>query len=439
LHDIASAGILASVELWQATGMERYESKSAEMAKIIIESQQRKRPEWDIPLTGFFYTGPEKDHVLHYCHRGREQAPVVALTKLCEAFPDHPDWMKWYSAVALHSQYLKEIAHFTDPYGVLPSSIYTDKEYLQVPETRQESFRKQVLNGIPLGKGHYLRLFPVWMDYRGHFGTILPQAQALVNAARLRGDIESSYLAHNQLEWIVGRNPFSQSTMYGEGYDFPPLYTPSSGDIVGGLPVGIQTRGDNDIPYWPVQSTWTYKEIWVHPVTQWIWLMSDLEGPPIIEGKADKTVEFGNTASGQLTIATPDASGKFRIMLPEGKYLVKSNGFEQTSTFLPSEIYNIDLQQTGTINFEVSKSDSGKDEVIISAIIKGNGVHQLTLRTDNLAVKRISGKINLKPGEKITCRWKCRIISPDESWVAVVVPDNEIKNRKEIMGSAWEK
>ena len=103
---------------------------------------------------------------------------------------------------------------------------------------RRESFRNQVLNGIPLGEGHYLRLFPVWMDYRGHFGTILPQAQALMNAAHLRGDLESAALAQRQVEWIIGRNPFSQSTMYGEGYDFPPLYAPFPGNIVGALPGG---------------------------------------------------------------------------------------------------------------------------------------------------------------------------------------------------------
>ena len=32
---------------------------------------------WDVPLLGFFYTGPGKDRILHYCHRGREQAPIL--------------------------------------------------------------------------------------------------------------------------------------------------------------------------------------------------------------------------------------------------------------------------------------------------------------------------------------------------------------------------
>jgi hypothetical protein len=379
LHEIASAGILASVELWKATGDRKYSDKAAEIAQIIIDSQQRKRPDWEMPLTGFFYTGPAKDHILHYCHNGREQEPVVALTILCEAFPDHPDWMKWYSAVVLHSEYMKTISGYTEPYDVMPSSVYTDQEYLEVPESRRESFRRQVLNGIPLGKGHYLRLFPVWMDYRGHFGTILPQSQSLYNAARLRNDPELADLAIHQLEWVVGRNPFSQSTMYGEGYDFPPLYTPSSGDIVGALPVGIQTRADSDVPYWPVQSTWTYKEVWTHPVGQWIGIMSNVE-----------------------ELATGPG--------------------------------NPDMKD---YTYEVSKASSGKNGVVISIRIQGTGNHQFSVRTSNLTVKSPVKQINLKPGKAVILKWYGKIDNADESWVGVIVPDNDLTNRKELTGSLW--
>ena len=216
-HETAAVGVLASVDLWQATGNRRYADKAVELAETILASQQRKRPGWDIPLLGFFYTGPKKDRVLHYCHRGREQAPILALTRLCDSFPNHADWMKWYSAVVLYSQYLKSVAKYTEPYGVMPASIYQADEYRSVPESRRESFRKQVLNGIPLGEGHYLRLFPVWMDYRGHFGTILPQAQALMAAAHLRGDLEAVTLAQHQAEWIIGRNPFRRARCMARG------------------------------------------------------------------------------------------------------------------------------------------------------------------------------------------------------------------------------
>jgi hypothetical protein len=390
LHEVASAGILASVELWKATGNGTYADKAAELAKIIIESQQRKRPEMDATLTGFFYTGPAKKNILHYCHNGREQEPILALAKLCEAFPDHPDYMKWYSAVVLHSQYLKSISRYTEPYGVMPSSIYRDNDYLQVPESRRESFRRQVLNGIPLGNGYFLRIFPVWMDYRGHFGTILPQAQSLAIAARLRGDPESAKIAVRQMEWIAGRNPFSQCTMYGEGYDFPPLYTPSSGDIVGALPVGIQTRADSDVPYWPVQNTWTYKEVWVHPVSQWIELMRYIMEPAVVEGKADRTS-------------------------------------------------NKDLWSDNPVNFEVSKVTSGKGKIKITARIQGNGSHKFTIRTSNLTIDGPARQVNLKSGGKVTLEWQGKTDSVDEPWIAVIVPDNDLTNHKELTGAAWEK
>ena len=439
IHELASAGILASVELWRATGEARYEAKATELATIILESQQRKLPDWDIPITGFFYTSPTKEHILHYCHRGHEQEPIIALSRLCEAFPDHPDWMKWYSAVTLHSEYLKTIAKYTEPYGVLPASIYTDKEYLQVPASRQESFRKQVLNGIPLGKGHYLRLFPVWMDYRGHFGTILPKALSLNYAARLRGDFESAKLAQHQLEWVVGRNPFSQSTMYGEGYDFSPLYTPSSGDIVGALPVGIQTCGDSDVPYWPVQSTWTYKEVWTHPVTQWIWLMCDLEGPALIKGKAENNVEFKNLTTEQITVIEPDTQGMFSASLPEGKYIVKNGDVEQAVSLLPSQSYQMDLRRKEAFSFEVAKQSSAKGIVTITLKVQGNGSHQFTVRSNNLIIKDSTKKTILQSGVKVTLKWQGKISATDEPWVAVVVPDNDFANKKELTGSVWEK
>src|ERR1022692_3595956 len=211
VHEIASEGVLASVQLWRATGNQRYADKAVELARVILDSQERKRPAWTTPMLGFFYTSPAKDRILHYVHRGRENAPILALTQLCDALPNHPDWMKWYFAVTLHSEYLKRMAKNTEPYGVLPASIYKDDEYKDAPETRQESFRKQGLNGVPLGYGYYLRLLAVWMDYRGEFGTILPQTEALGLASHLRGDLESEQLAQEQLEWVIGRNPFSQS------------------------------------------------------------------------------------------------------------------------------------------------------------------------------------------------------------------------------------
>jgi hypothetical protein len=437
--ELPSQAILSSVAMWKATGDKKYAALATTLAPVIINAQQRNRPNWDTPLTGFFYTSTAKDRILHYCHRGREQAPTMALTALCDAFPDNPDWIKWYSSVTLYSEYLKTMAKYTAPYNMMPASVYVDTEYRHVPESRQESFRKQVLKGVALGKGHYLRLFPVWMDYRGNFGTILPQAQALANAAHLRGDLASAQLAGRQLEWIIGRNPFAQSTMYGEGYDFTPLYTPSSGDMVGGLPVGIQTKGEDDAPYWPVQSMWTYKEIWGHPVTNWIWLLKDIEGPAMVEGRAIGPVLFKEVKSKTLITVSPDKAGYFKTTVPEGKYIVISSGKEQAQTFLPGGSYHIECRGNFLLSYEISQKVSANGEVTIRLTAQGNGPHHFNIRTDNLTLASESKEFNLKAGNTLSFEWTCRITSPDTPWVAVIVPDNNLSQRKEIRGAVWEK
>jgi hypothetical protein len=434
-----SVGVLASVDLWQVTRNQRFADKAIELAKIILACQERTRPNWDVPLYGFFYAGPRKDRILHYCHRGREQAPILALTRLCDAFPNDPHWMSWYSAVALYSQYLKDKAKYTQPYGVMPASIYQADEHRTVPESRRESFRNQVLKGIPLGQDHFLRLFPVWMDYRGHFGTVLPQAQALMNAAQLRGDLESVTLAQHQAEWIVGRNPFSQSTMYGEGYDFAPLYAPFPGDVVGALPVGVQTREDNDIPYWPVQSTWTYKEVWVHPVAGWIWLMRDLAGPALVEGHANSPVDFIPVGSGPADVIRVNATnGQFRTFLPQGQYTVQCLGQRSEAAFLPTGTYHLDLRPGRAFDYEISKIASTANAVRISLKAHGEGIHRFSIRTDNLLIQDTQKELGLKKGSEARLEWSGKIHSLDSPWVAVVTADENPTNRKELMGAVWE-
>jgi hypothetical protein len=484
--ETGAEGILASVDLYKATGDKKYELTATTLARPILAAQQRKRTNWDIPLTGFFYADTGKTRLLHFVHRGRQQAHILALTELCQTFPDHPEWMKWYSAVALYADYVKTVAAYTEPYNLLPASIYSDTEYLKTPESRRESFRQQVLNGVPLGKGNYLRLFPVWMDYRGNFGTILPEAQALANAAWLRNDLSASQLATHQLEWIIGRNPFAQSAMWGEGYDFTPLYSPSSGDIVGALPVGIQTREANDVPYWPIQSTWTYKEVWGHPTGRWIWLMRNLYGPSLVQGQAAATVVFREKTTGQEILAEPDpATNRFSIMIPEGDYTVSSPGDRSISsssprgqstlspsadrspfppnsaaldrTFLPGATYFIDLRPGKSVNFTLSSSIGTNGDLTIKLTATGSGTHHFSIRTDNLAFtgkSRATGTSNsspgtpnssngpdkqltLLPGQPATIEWRASVTSADTPWVIVVFPDDDCPQRQELTGAAW--
>ncbi len=380
--ELAGIGILASLELFKATDKQVYADKAIELAKVILASQQKNFVGDRFPLSGFFYTGPDRDTLFHQFHRGNDQAPMVALTKLAEAFPYHGDWIKWYAAVANYSEYQKRSARTTEPYGVLPSYVYHDKEHLERPEKgalhgeTREAFRAQVLEGMPMGNGYYLRKFPVWFARQGNFGILLSQAKALASAARLRRDKPAQDLAQKQAQWIVGRNPFVQSTMYGEGYDWAQQYSVSSGDFVGSLPVGMQSRGVRDIPYWPSQNTYVYKEVWVHPSARWLWLMEDLMDPTVADVQPARMLDYSV------------------------KSITRANG-------------------TVTITLRAS----------------GSGAHTFILRSDNLAVTRPSRTITLRAGRPATITWTARIVAAHAPWVGVVVPDRDVSNRRETIGS----
>ena len=289
--ELAGIGVTASLELYRATAKREYAEKAAELARVIVASQQTRRVGSRFPLAGFFYTGPDRDTLFHQFHRGNDQAPVVALAQLVETLPQHPERMSWHAALARYAEYQKASAAATAPYGVLPAYVYRlGDEQLEVPDSgalhgaTREAYRAQVLAGLAMGEDWYLRAFPVWFARRGNYGVLLSQAKALSAAARLLGDSAALDLAHRQAQWVVGRNPFAQSTLYGEGYGWAQQYSVSSGDFVGSLPVGMQSRGVTDLPHWPTQNMYVYKEVWLHSASRWLWLMADLLGAPAAVG-----------------------------------------------------------------------------------------------------------------------------------------------------------
>jgi hypothetical protein len=444
--ELAGIGILASLELHAATGNEQYASKAFELAQVIVAAQQKRYVGSVFPLAGFFYTGPDRQTIFHQFHRGNDQAPIVALARLVEAFPDHPDWMKWYAAVALYSEYQKTSARTTEPYGVLPAYVYRDTDYLEVPDqgalhmATRESFREQVQQGMPMGDGYYLRAFPVWFARRGNYGVLLAQAKALSAAAHVRRDWSAAELAQRQAQWVVGRNPFVQSTMYGEGYDWAQQYSVSSGDFVGALPVGMQSRGTTDLPYWPSQNMYVYKEVWVHPASRWLWLMQDIAGRALIVGRlrpdVAHTVELAETGTDRTVRIAADTSGTFRSFIAAGNYTIRSEFQQASVTALPGGTYHVDLRPGRALDFTLTSSTSVDGDVTIVLTARGAGTHRFTLRADNLAVTEPQKTLTLRPGQAATVQWKGRMQVTDAPWVAVAVPDGDVVQRREVVGSS---
>ena len=444
--ELASVGILASLELYRATGNRRYAEKAQELAKAVVGSQQQSFVGTEYPLAGFFFTSPDKADIFHQFHRGNDQAPIVAMSRLCQAFPNHPDWMRWYAVVALYSEYQKASVAATEPYAVLPAYVYRESDYLRIVEgdryqSNRELYREQVLQGLPMGDGYFLRAFPVWFQRRGNYGVLLSQAKGLSEAAHLRGDWAAADLAQRQLQWVVGRNPFAQSTMWGEGYDFAQQYSVSSGDIVGSLPVGVMTRGNRDLPYWPSQNTYVYKEVWVHSSARWFWLMRDLSGPALVEGRvppgSGNTVTFEHELSGETYSVDSDfARGSFRSFLPEGRYRVRWSGHQTEIALLPGGTHTIDFRPGHFVHFKLQAEPSGNEEIRLQLTAEGVGRHRFTVRTHNLVPAQSAQEVDLAAGEVVGLTWTSRIESATAPWVAVVIPDGDVSRRRELYGSA---
>ena len=194
-----SFGAIASVDLFRATGDQQYADEAVTLGNLILQSQERKLQPWTVPLTGFFYTGPDRKNLFHRFHIGEEEQPIVALAHLCEALPDNPNWIEWYSAIVLHSRYYQQATAALDaPYNVLPAAVYAESEVRLIPEAEKwrplraadrDSYLEQVRSGVPLGEGYYLRRFPVWFNFRGNSSVLLSEAKALSVAAKIRNDI----------------------------------------------------------------------------------------------------------------------------------------------------------------------------------------------------------------------------------------------------------
>lgn len=93
-------------------------------------------------------------------------------------------------------------------------------------------------------------------------------------AARILGnhlrDGELKDIAMSQIYFILGNNPMGQSLIYGEGYRYPDMYSALLGETAGEIPVGIETDGNRDEPFFPFACNATYKEVWTSPAARFL-------------------------------------------------------------------------------------------------------------------------------------------------------------------------
>ncbi|MCD8080056.1 MAG: glycoside hydrolase family 9 protein [Bacteroides sp.] len=272
--------------LYKLTGDPEYARIATEYIRYPLDCQRKEPLNEESDMCGFFYRDKTRRSIVHYIHQSREQVFMQAMTLLCETQPGHPDYPQWRESIRLYGGYLKKLMPYTAPYGMIASGVYHAEEYkdstgfyrlhLFAPDNAEELYTEQVRKGVQLDQSHYLKRFPVWFSiFNGNTAIHLSTGKAAALCGHFLGDKELLDIGLERLYWTVGKNPFGQSLIYGEGYNYPQLNNFSSGEITGAIPVGIRTLGNEDIPYWPQTNNACYKEVWVTSTGKWLSLIAE--------------------------------------------------------------------------------------------------------------------------------------------------------------------
>ena len=256
----AAWGAVASAALYKHFGEDIYRDAALHFGDLLLRCQEQDSVD-GMSIRGYFYSSSRRERLLHSSHAAFFEAPMLAFSVLSEVFPEQS--VPWKEAARLFVDgYLKPGSELAAPYDLLPAGVYTREQTREQP-------------GTPVSDHYVMRTFPVWEQHVIHGATHLhlSQAWALALAAALLEDPEAMDLVQSQLEWTLGRNPFSSSLMYGVGYNYAPLFVYTTRHLAGAIPVGIDCFHD-DQPFWDGSAHATSHEIWIEPESRFLGTLS---------------------------------------------------------------------------------------------------------------------------------------------------------------------
>lgn len=375
----ASWGAISSILLFQMTGDVKYKEHAFQFGNLLLQCQEQIFQD-GISITGYFFTNTTRTKIIHNNHGAFDEAPMLALKELCMAFPAAENWIDWYSGAVIYSEFfMKRGSEIAAPYYLVPNSVFRKSDILADPDPYRRKYSLiQYNDGTTLSDEYALRTFPIWNGELFHGGTSthLSTTWALAEASLLRNDQEGMQLVGKQLQWILGRNPFSQSLMYGVGYNFAPQFAYCTRNVVGSLAVGMDCM-HNDEPYWSASNYATSKEMWIAPVNRFV----------------------GTVAA-----------------------------------YSECEVHS-KKEKANEIQIEVLKQQPIHNTQKALITIEGTGKYSLNFKSYNASTSIKQRTVKLIKGKEEIIELDITIMDKDKPYVVVVSVDNDIKVRKEIVGS----
>jgi Glycosyl hydrolase family 9/Cellulase N-terminal ig-like domain len=456
-RDEIAYGTTAAVELYLATGSQEYAAQAQRLGGLLLEMQEQRFVD-GIPITGYYYDDATRARIVHNTHFCFEEAPSMALRALCDAFPGHADWAQWYAGVLLHSEFfLNRGSRITQPFEMVPSAVWRRHEIEEWatafsapgaarpgaaatpnPPSFAEEFRAGVFKlfeeGVHLTEDFRLRAFPILNDKLGHGNCNIQLAATggLAAAAELRNAAEISNLVGRQLQWLFGGNPFSQTIMYGEGYDFQRLVAMATPDLVGVMPLGIDSHHE-DAPTWTQTAIWAPKDLWVVTSGRTILALAHAALPGKVSGEAPAGATFHEKLTGKVTRA---AKGPFAVNLAPGEYTIQYGDQRKNLAVLPGVSYTFSLDPKNALELGLSSQAPQGKTVQVECNLLGTGSHRLELRGFNCSAGQATVDVKLKTGQPDRLTWMLDISDSAKPWVLVVIPDGQMSEKREIFGTS---
>ena len=261
--DRLGGAMAAAVELFKCTSQESYKKDAMDCASRLMPLQVNEPLDPKNPVRGFYRAGPTNAEPYRDISNGCWY--LFGLCDLVELFPDHPDAGSWRTAIRLYTDdYLAAMSR-RNSFGMVPYGF----------QSREDPGNRKIGS---YWYRYFMRPENWWVGVNANLASA---GVGLVRAAKVLNEPPLRAVAQQQLDWILGCNPFCSSTVVGIGHNHPPqfvnggeFYPPTPmlpGAVMNGLGGTMDdqpTVGDGD---------YHVSEYWTPMVSYTLWLMAVLQ------------------------------------------------------------------------------------------------------------------------------------------------------------------
>jgi len=432
-HEIISLHLQTAIYLHKLTKDEKFKEVAIECAQKLIKCQNRLfYSGCPYLVTGKFSTG-----IGWHTTRSHPERGAAALADICETFPNHPDFLNWYSALRIHAEFLtKPIHRWVKPYGIPIMNFPAPGENLREYES-PKSFAEKSIKRNPLC-GHMNLLY------------------ARIREAQALKDVALEQVAIEQLGWTMGVNPFAICCYYKIGSD-----SISQAHCMHGAPVGtpndgiaiIKKNGMN-VPMYirdvMMRNGVVPHEVGVRKTARTLQAIAMLSNKGLLAGRITQggkgwlgTLEIFDRWGNKIRTWSTDREGHFGPMeLPSGTYLVKAEEVKREISIISStkQQVNFDLMEEIKIEanlpevLEIGKSIPLKLKISTppqNKFLKTN----LCFFGDNVVVKEgKSMELRLNPRKVVELDRIVKGKKAERPYLLIVYPEGRWEDRIELFG-----